>query len=119
MALIHSQPLGEINMTPLIDVLLVLLVLLVMFLLALPAMTHKVTLDLPVGGPPSVETPPPIHRLTVAENGAISLDGSAVASGTLRERLCGRSPHAPTGRCSRSPPTQKRATNASTGYSPR
>lgn len=86
MAVIRSQPapLGEINMTPLIDVLLVLLVT---FLLALPVMTHKVTLDLPTDGPPSDTAPPPIRRLAIAADGAVSLDAAAVAPGTLRARL--------------------------------
>lgn len=39
-----SAPMGEINMTPLIDVMLVLLV---MFIITIPLQTHAVKLDLP------------------------------------------------------------------------
>jgi biopolymer transport protein ExbD len=40
----ESSPMGEINMTPLIDVMLVLLV---MFIITIPIQTHAVKLDLP------------------------------------------------------------------------
>jgi biopolymer transport protein ExbD len=40
----ESSPMGEINMTPLIDVMLVLLV---MFVITIPIQTHAVKLDLP------------------------------------------------------------------------
>ncbi|MCA1748465.1 MAG: ExbD/TolR family protein [Parasphingopyxis sp.] len=85
MAFIQSQPapMGSINMTPLIDVLLVLLV---MFLLALPVMTHKVSIDLPAG-PPVEGPPPPAHRLSITQSGAILWDGEAVPDGELRPRL--------------------------------
>ncbi len=39
-----SRPLGEINTTPLIDVMLVLLI---MFVITIPAATHSVEVDLP------------------------------------------------------------------------
>ena len=39
-----ASPMGEINMTPLIDVMLVLLV---MFIITIPLQTHAVKLDLP------------------------------------------------------------------------
>ena len=39
-----AQPMGEMNTTPLIDVLLVLLI---MFIMVIPAATHSVDLDLP------------------------------------------------------------------------
>ena len=44
----QAQPLGEMNTTPLIDVLLVLLV---MFVITIPAATHTIEVDLP-GRPP-------------------------------------------------------------------
>jgi len=43
----QAQPMGEINLTPLIDVLLVLLIL---FIITIPIQTHATKLDLP---PPS------------------------------------------------------------------
>ncbi|MCH2488345.1 MAG: biopolymer transporter ExbD, partial [Erythrobacter sp.] len=38
------QPMGEMNTTPLIDVMLVLLI---MFIMVIPAATHSVAVDLP------------------------------------------------------------------------
>ena len=40
----EDEPMMEINMTPLIDVMLVLLV---MFIMTIPVMTHAVKLDMP------------------------------------------------------------------------
>ena len=42
-----DKPFSELNITPLIDVLLVLPV---MLMLSVPAVTHKVPVDLPTGG---------------------------------------------------------------------
>ncbi len=43
-----DQPFGEMNTTPLIDVMLVLLV---MFILAVPAAVNQISVDLPAPGP--------------------------------------------------------------------
>ena len=40
----HSAPMAEINVTPMVDVMLVLLVI---FILAAPMFTHALQLDLP------------------------------------------------------------------------
>ena len=42
-----EKPMGEMNTTPLIDVMLVLLI---MFILTIPIQTHSVKIDLPIGG---------------------------------------------------------------------
>jgi len=78
----EAAPIGDLNITPLIDVMLVLLV---MFIIAVPAITHKVPIDLPQNGRP--DAPPSIHRLTIAADGAIGLDGAPVAAGALSARL--------------------------------
>jgi biopolymer transport protein ExbD len=49
-----ARPMMEMNMTPLIDVLLVLLIV---FIMSIPIATHAVSIDLPVPDP----NPPPEH----------------------------------------------------------
>lgn len=78
-----DAPIGEINMTPLIDVLLVLLI---MFILILPVVTHKVPITLPSGVPGEGPTPP-IHRLNIAPSGAVFWDGAAIGEAALTARL--------------------------------
>ena len=79
----HAEPMRELNTTPLIDVLLVLLV---MFLISLPAMTHKVPVNIPPPGPAG-DAPPPSHRLAITPSGALQWDGQALANGNLTARL--------------------------------
>jgi biopolymer transport protein ExbD len=79
----HAEPMSELNITPLIDVMLVLLV---MFILVLPAATHQVPIDLPQPGP-SPELPVDTHRLMLARDGGVSLDGQAADEAALTQRL--------------------------------
>ena len=46
-----AEPMIEMNMTPLIDVLLVLLI---MFIITIPVQTHAVKLDLPQNDPNNI-----------------------------------------------------------------
>ena len=65
---------SEMNITPLIDVMLVLLVTLIV---SLPTMTHAVKLDLPRGT--SVETrQPPIIDLEIDSDGTIAWNGTVL-----------------------------------------
>lgn len=80
---IEARPMGDLNITPLIDVMLVLLV---MFILAVPAVTHEVEVDLPgPGGTPPVERVE--HRLALGRDGAVTLDGVGLSGAALRARL--------------------------------
>ena len=79
----EAKPIAELNMTPLIDVLLVLIV---MFILLVPAITHEVAIELPQG-PPAVSAPPVAHRLVMARDGGLMLDGVGVSDAGLAERL--------------------------------
>lgn len=79
----ESQTIAQINITPLIDVLLVLLI---MMILSLPMATHKVAIDLP-SGPGQPVSPDKMHRLEIAASGAISLDGAAIAEKALPDQL--------------------------------
>ncbi|SFS01694.1 ExbD/TolR family protein [Sphingomonas jatrophae] len=77
---IDARPMAALNMTPLIDVLLVLLI---MFILTVPMATHKVALDLPVPAE-GAASPPTVHRLVLGADGEATLDGR---SGDLPARL--------------------------------
>jgi biopolymer transport protein ExbD len=78
-----DAPIASLNITPLIDVMLVLLV---MFILAVPAMTHEVPLDLPQPAP--VAAPQQIHHLlTLDRAGQARLDGMALSDPALSVRL--------------------------------
>jgi biopolymer transport protein ExbD len=79
----HAEPLAEMNITPLIDVLLVLLVMLI---LTVPAMTHKVAIELPVGSTHDLSVPQ-VHRITIAPGGAIAWDGRTTSLAALPARL--------------------------------
>lgn len=77
------EPMSSINTTPMIDVLLVLIVMLI---LTIPLMTHKVTIDLPVAGPPAADPAKP-HRLEIAQSGALSWDGRTITDAELPNLL--------------------------------
>jgi len=78
-----SEPLSALNITPLIDVMLVLIVTLIV---TIPMMTHKVPIDLPTGVPGPTETNV-IHRIDLSAAGQIALDGTPVDLAGLRSRL--------------------------------
>jgi biopolymer transport protein ExbD len=57
-----DEPIMDINTTPLIDVLLVLLVMLI---ITIPIQLHAVNIDMPVGKPPPVTTPPEVVKIDI------------------------------------------------------
>ena len=81
-----GEPMMDINMTPLIDVMLVLLI---MFIITIPIQTHAVKLDLPVDQPNS--PPPPIdpvkNKVVITAQGQILWNGSPVSPEQLRQYL--------------------------------
>ena len=79
----ETEPFSDINITPMIDVMLVLLVMLI---LTIPAMTHKVPIDLPQPGPARAAREQP-HRLEIMRSGALSWDGRAIADAELKPLL--------------------------------
>jgi biopolymer transport protein ExbD len=71
----EDEPMMDINMTPLIDVMLVLLI---MFIITIPVMTHAVKLDMPrASGQPPV-TQPVIINLVVEFDGTVTWNGTPV-----------------------------------------
>jgi biopolymer transport protein ExbD len=73
-----DEPMMDINMTPLIDILLVLLI---MFIITIPVMTHAVKLDMPQGQPPQAEpVQPTIINLEILFDGTITWNGTEIPS---------------------------------------
>jgi len=74
----EDEPMMEMNMTPLIDVLLVLLV---MFIITIPVMTHAVKLDMPqANNPPPQDQRPEVIDLEVDFDGTVVWNGTVVPS---------------------------------------
>ena len=82
----QGEPMLDINVTPLIDVMLVLLI---MFIITIPIQTHAVKLDLPVNQPN--QTPPPIdpvkNLVAINAQDQILWNGAPVTMGQLRQYL--------------------------------
>jgi biopolymer transport protein ExbD len=70
----------DINMTPLIDVMLVLLTMLI---ITLPIQTHAVKLDMPVGHPPPPLIQPTVDNIMIDFDGTIYWNQQAVDWKTL------------------------------------
>jgi biopolymer transport protein ExbD len=80
-----GEPMMDINMTPLIDVMLVLLI---MFIITIPIQTHAVKLDLPVDSnapPPPVE--PTKNKVVITQSGQVLWNGTQVDMQQLRQYL--------------------------------
>ena len=68
---------ADINVTPLIDVMLVLLIMLI---ITIPIQLHAVNLNLPVGTPPPSDVKPEIVKIDIDERSVVHWQGVAVAS---------------------------------------
>ena len=73
----------DINITPLIDVMLVLLITLIV---SLPFMTHAVKLDLPNATPVQNVTPPEVIDLEIEFDGSVTWNGRPVQGLQALER---------------------------------
>jgi biopolymer transport protein ExbD len=75
---------GEINMTPLIDVMLVLLIV---FLIAIPAIEHAIKLDLPQVGSQQQDIKPPHVDVAIRADRTLGWDGTNIDEAGLRAAL--------------------------------
>jgi len=75
-----DEVMNEINMTPLVDVMLVLLII---FIITVPVMKHAVNVDLPQATSQREEIRPETLRLSVDASGAYYLNGNAVSEAAL------------------------------------
>jgi biopolymer transport protein ExbD len=80
----NEDIMSEINMTPLVDVMLVLLII---FILTVPVLTHSVKLDLPRASNQSSSVQPQTVTISVTAQGVIHWNESIVDEATLESRL--------------------------------
>ena len=79
-----DEVMSEINMTPLVDVMLVLLII---FIITMPVIQHTVKVALPRASSSRDQTPPDKLQLSVDAQGRFYLDEQAVSADALQERL--------------------------------
>ena len=73
-----GSPMMDLNMTPMIDVLLVLLIL---FIMTIPAQTHAVKVDLPVNSnQPAPPVEPQKNKIIIFEDDRMTWNGTEITS---------------------------------------
>jgi len=77
----HANMMAEINVTPLVDVMLVLLVI---FMLVTPAITQTISQNIEPA-PPSENSEP--HRLIVQAGDTYQLDGQIISAAELKQHF--------------------------------
>ena len=77
-----SQPMAEINTTPLVDVMLVLLVI---FIITAPLLTHAVKLDLPTAQAPAAAEKPETVTLSIDAQGRLFWNNEPLADDAALE----------------------------------
>ena len=88
----NDDVMNEINMTPLVDVMLVLLII---FMITIPVMKHSVNVELPVATNVPQLTKPEMIRLSVDADGVYYWNESPIDEPTLAGRLAEQSAHEP------------------------
>ena len=90
---VHGEDvLSEINMIPLIDVMLVLLIV---FIITVPVINHAVRLDLPQAAAQRTPDTPQVVRVSVDAQGGYHWNEQAVSDEALREQLAQAAAQAP------------------------
>lgn len=80
----HTQPMAEINTTPMVDVMLVLLVI---FIITAPLLTHSVKIDLPQAASQSNQEKPDTITLSINAEGKLFWNDAPLADTGLAARL--------------------------------
>lgn len=79
-----SQPMAEINTTPLVDVMLVLLVI---FIITAPLFQQAIPIDLPMADASRLKDEPRTLQVALDVEGKVFIDGASVAVGAVGDRL--------------------------------
>ena len=80
----HTQPMNEINTTPLVDVMLVLLVI---FIITAPLLTHAVKIDLPQATSQPLPEEPKVIKLAIDSTGKTYWNDAPLVAGELKQKL--------------------------------
>jgi biopolymer transport protein ExbD len=80
----HSAPMAEINMIPLVDVMLVLLII---FMITAPLLAHKIKIDLPQASTVLLEEKPDTIVIALMADGQMFLNDVSIDRTSLLERL--------------------------------
>ena len=80
----HTQPMAEINTTPMVDVMLVLLVI---FIITAPLLTHAVKIDLPQASSQSNPEKPDTITLLINAEGKLFWNDAPFEEAELASRL--------------------------------
>lgn len=88
----NSQPMAEINTTPLVDVMLVLLVI---FIITAPLFHQAVPIDLPKVSATKIDEKPEVIQLAVDADGKIFWNGEAIHREALESRFAAISERQP------------------------
>lgn len=83
-ASVRDSAVAEINITPLVDVMLVLLVI---FMVSAPMISRPLEASIPQKNKVVEQIKPPMLLLEIGDDGAYRLDGRLLTQGQLGERL--------------------------------
>ena len=87
-----TQPMAEINTTPLVDVMLVLLVI---FIITAPLFQQAVPIDLPRVSSTKLDDKPQTIQLALDAAGALHLDGAPATRAAVEARFAAAAPSQP------------------------
>jgi biopolymer transport protein ExbD len=87
-----AQPMAEINVTPLVDVMLVLLVI---FIITAPLLARALKVDLPQADAPPAVVQPQTIQLTIDAAGSLSWNAEPVTVDELADRLAAAARQSP------------------------